>query len=181
MKKTWSYACVILILFVSVTVLSELSFAREGAGTGIFFDLAGSLSGGGVLPSTRLVLGSGFTVAHLDVLFGLPTVAIPSPGLRFLPYFVLNFPFKFSLLAILTPYVGIAPVLFTTSALATPPLADWIFKSGLSFTFGGFGMYAETGFFVPIAALPSFALGFMLDFDSMGSLFCTTCIDESIF
>jgi len=128
-----------------------------------------------------LVLGDGFTVAHLDILFGLPTAAIPNPGLRFLPYFVLNFPIKFSEMAILTPYAGLAPVLFTAGALAAPPIADWTFKFGTSFTFGGFGFFAETGFFMPIAALPTFSVGFMIDFPSINSLFCDTCIDESYY
>jgi len=171
-----------LVMLVGVLIFAaagETGSAREGAGGGMFFDLSGSLSAGSVLPMTRLVLGSGFAVAHLDMLFGLTSLAIPAPGLRFLPYFVLNFPFKFDPAAVLTPYVGMAPVLFTTSALLTPPAADWIFKFGTSFTFGGFGFYAETGFFVPIAALPAFSVGFMTDFDSLGSLLCDTCIDGS--
>ena len=160
---------------------SPPGLAREGVGAGIFFDLPGSLSDSGVLPMTRVVLGSGFTVAHLDLLFGLPTGPIPTPGLRFLPYLVLNVPLQFNSWAVLTPYAGLAPVLFTTSALAVPPLADWIFKFGTSFTFGGFGFYAEAGFFVPIAALPAFSVGFMVDFESLNSLFCNPCVDESVY
>lgn len=161
--------------------ISDPALAREGAGAGIFFDLPGSLSDSGVLPMTRVVLGSGFTVAQLDLLFGLPSGPIPTPGLRFLPYLMLNVPLQFNSWAVLTPYAGLAPVLFTSSALAVPPLADWIFKFGASFTFGGFGFYAEAGFFVPIAALPAFSIGFMMDFESLNSLFCNPCIDESVY
>jgi len=171
-----------LVILFAVTILafSHTGFAREGVAGGIFLDLPGSLSDSGVLPSTRLILGDGITVAHLDILFGLSTPAIPTPGLRFLPYLVLNFPIKFGS-AVLTPYTGLAPILFTAGALATPPLADLIVKFGASFTFSGFGFYAETGFFVPVAALPTFAVGFMVDFDSMGSLFCDACGGDEYF
>jgi len=177
------YACLSLLLLIAtpVMLISPEAVAREGAAGGVFFDPAGSLSDGGVLPMTRLVLGSGFTVAHLDILFGISTASIPNPGVRFFPYWVLNFPLKFSSLAVLTPYFGVSPILFTTSALAVPPLADWIFKFGTSFTFGGFGFFAETGFFVPLASFPAFAVGFRVDFDSMDALFCDTCIDESVY
>jgi hypothetical protein len=166
---------------LSIWALGADAQAREGAAGGVFFDLPGALSDSGVLPMTRLVLGDGFAVSQLDLLFGLPTGAIPNPGVRFLPYFVLNFPIHFNEVAVLTPYAGVAPVLFTSSALAAPPLADWVFKFGTSFTFSGFGFFAETGFFVPIAALPSFAVGFAVDFRSLDTLFCDTCVGESYY
>lgn len=174
-KSRW-WVCLVILSLIAVPV-----HARDGSGAGVYFDPSGSLSDGGALPMTRLVLGSGFSVAHLDVLFGLPTNSIPSPGVRFLPYWVWNFPFKLSPQAILTPYFGLAPILFTSSALNVPPLADWIFKFGSSFTFGGFGFYAETGFYVPLATFPAFAVGFMIDFDSLNTLFCDTCVDESLY
>ncbi len=181
MRKVYSCLALLLLAVSLVSAVPTDAYARDGAAGGVFFDPAGGLSDGGVLPMTRLVLGSGFTVAHLDILFGISTASIPNPGVRFLPYWVLNFPLKFSSLAVLTPYFGVSPVLFTTSALAVPPAADWIFKFGTTFTFGGFGFFAETGFFVPLASFPAFAVGFSVDFESMDSLFCDTCIDESVY
>lgn len=179
MNTKWNAFWVILFA-VTIIAFSHTGYAREGVAAGVFLDLPGSMSDSGVLPSTRLILGDGITVAHLDILFGLATPAIPNPGLRFLPYLVLNFPIKFSS-AVLTPYTGFAPILFTAGALATPPLADMIFKFGASFTFSGFGFYAETGFYVPVAALPTFGVGFMVDFDSLGSLFCDACGGDEYF
>ncbi len=169
------------LLVVFAVIAAPSAHAREGAAVGVFFDLPGSLSDGGVLPMTRLVLGDGFAVAHLDILFGLPTAAIPAPGLRSLPYLAVNFPLTFGNSAVLTPYAAVAPILFTAGALATPPLADWTFKFGSSFTFGGFGLFAETGFYMPVAALPSFAVGFMVDFASINALFCDACAAESFY
>jgi hypothetical protein len=161
-----------MLVAAIVVAAGQFSYARDAAGVGIFFDLPGGMSDSGVMPMTRLVLGDGFFAAHLDILFGLATLAIPNPGLRFLPYFTLNIPIAFTKSAILTPYAGFAPILFTTSALAVPPLADSLFKFGTSFTFAGFGFFAEVGFFLPVAPLPSFAVGFQLDFGSMSEIFC---------
>jgi len=110
MRKGYSCLTLILLFATLVFLISPVAAARDGAAGGVFFDPAGGLSDGGVLPMTRLVLGSGFTVAHLDILFGISTASIPNPGVRFLPYWVLNFPLKFSSLAVLTPYIGVSPV-----------------------------------------------------------------------
>jgi hypothetical protein len=161
-------ACVAIViaLFLAVGVGSAPAAAQQEAfGGAIFFDLSGCLNSNPcsgvatIFPFARLIVGRGITVAHLDMVFLTPTT-----GVDFLPYLVLQVPLRVTPTVVITPYVGVAPILKTLNAT---PAKDWLFKIGDSFTFSGFGFFAELSFYVPLAASPSFAMGFTVDFDTV--------------
>ncbi|HEY5596373.1 MAG TPA: hypothetical protein VIL47_03835 [Candidatus Bipolaricaulota bacterium] len=142
--------------------ISAPAHAREAAGAGLFLDIAGCLAtpcpGPIVMfPQLRLLLGRGLVAGHLDLLPLLPTT-----GMIWMPFAVIQTPFPLSPGVVVTPYVGLAPVLRTVNAPAGS--VEWLYKFGDLFSFPGFGFYLEVLFPVPFIAIPSVAFGSVATF-----------------
>jgi len=139
------------------------TFAAPAAGGGILLDLSDCLTATpctsrvAVFPQLRLLLGTGWVVAHLDLIH-LP----PGWGALWIPSGVFQMPVPLSAEITLTPYAGIGALLGTANA----PLGavDWVFKLGNQLSLEGFAIYGELSFAVPLTPLPNLALGALVEF-----------------
>jgi len=143
--------------------LEPATFAAPAVGGGILLDLSDCLtvtpctSRVAVFPQLRLLLGTGWVIAQLDLVH-LP----PGLGALWMPSVVFQVPVPLSADAVLTPYAGIGVLLGTANA---PPRAvDWLFKLGNQLSLNGFAVYGELSFAVPLAPLPNLSLGALVEF-----------------
>lgn len=150
------------LIFGLLGGMSASAHAREAAGAGLFLDISGCLAAPCpgpivVFPQLRLLLGRGLVAGHLDLIPLWPTT-----GMVWMPFAVLQTPFPLSPGLVVTPYVGVAPVLRTENAPAGS--VEWLYKFGDLFSFDGIGFYLEVLFPVPFIAIPSMAFGSVATF-----------------